>query len=108
LGIDDVTTCFINEIILATKTHVPNENPDVNFFTDADLSVLGQSFEVYIKYYENIRKEYAWYPNIIYNRGRKKVLEHFLAMERIYKTDYFFDKFEKQARSNMAEELRCL
>ncbi|WP_300666125.1 hypothetical protein [Fluviicola sp.] len=94
--------------ILATKSHVVSENDDTNFFTDADLSVLGQHWEVYSTYFKNVRKEYAVYPDLIYNPGRKNVLLHFLAMERIFKTDYFFEKFEEQARENLKKEVSIL
>ncbi|MNV13052.1 hypothetical protein D3C71_1036790 [compost metagenome] len=92
------------EQILATKSHVKSGNDDTNYFTDADLSVLGQSWEVYSVYSKNVRKEYAVYPDLVYNPGRKKVLLHFLAMERIFKTDYFFEKYEQQARKNLKKE----
>lgn len=94
--------------IMATKAHFLSENEDTNYFTDADLSVLGQSWEMYSEYYQNVRKEYAIYPDLIYNAGRKKVLKHFLAMERIFKTDYFYLKFEQQARVNLEKELTIL
>ncbi len=97
-----------NAQIMATKAHFLSENEDTNFFTDADLSVLGQSWEMYSEYYQNVRKEYAIYPDLIYNAGRKKVLKHFLAMERIFKTNYFYLKFEEQARVNLEKELALL
>lgn len=96
------------EQILATKSHVKSDNPDTNYFTDADLSVLGQDWEVYSAYFNNVRKEYAVYPDLVYNPGRKKVLQHFLAMERIFKTDYFFEKYEEQARENLKKEASVL
>jgi len=94
--------------ILATKKHQSNSDSDTNYFTDADLSVLGQSWETYKDYYQNVRKEYSIYPSIIYNPGRKKVLHHFLDMERIYKTEYFHAKFESQAKQNLRNELKEL
>jgi predicted metal-dependent HD superfamily phosphohydrolase len=94
--------------IMATKTHFLSENQDTNHFTDADLSVLGQDWETYLNYYQNVRKEYAIYPDFVYNPGRKKVLKHFLAMERIFKTAYFYEKLEQQARVNLERELRIL
>ena len=59
---------------------------------------------MYSKYYQNVRKEYSIYPEILYKLGRKKVLKHFLAMEKIFKTDYFYQKFEKNARMNLQRE----
>lgn len=94
--------------ILATKSHLESIDSDSNYFTDADLSALGQPWVIYEQYFKNIRKEYSVYPDIVYNPGRKKVLNHFLSMERIYKTDYFFDKFERIAKSNLQRELELL
>ncbi len=94
--------------ILATKHHTQSPDSDTNYFTDADLSILGQDWNTYLEYSQNIRKEYAIYPDIIYRPGRKKVLHHFLQMERIFKTDHFFQKFEKQAKENLQKELTLL
>jgi len=94
--------------ILATKSHVISNNSDTNYFTDADLSVLGQSWETYSLYYKNVRKEYSIYPALVYNPGRKKVLHHFLAMDRIFKTDFFYRKFEMQAKQNIQKEIELL
>lgn len=94
--------------ILATKSHIESDDSDTNYFTDADLSVLGQPWEIYLQYSQNVRKEYSIYPDFIYNSGRKKVLTHFLTMERIFKTDFFYDRFEMQAKHNLTHELNTL
>lgn len=94
--------------ILATKSHRESSDSDTNYFTDADLSVLGQTWEKYSLYHNNVRKEYSIYPDIVYNPGRKKVLKHFLAMDRIFKTDLFYNKFETQAKQNLQREIELL
>lgn len=91
--------------ILATKGHHFHSDPDTNYFTDADLSVLGQDWKDYAMYAENVRKEYAVFPDAVYNPGRTKVLKHFLQMDRIFKTDYFHDRLEKQAKENIQREM---
>jgi predicted metal-dependent HD superfamily phosphohydrolase len=91
--------------ILATKRHLPDADPDTNYFTDADLSVLGQDWHVYSAYAEGVRKEYSIYPDLIYKPGRKKVLQHFLQMDRIYKTDHFYKMLEASAKRNLQQEL---
>lgn len=103
---DKIQLC--KEQILATKSHHKSANSDTNYFTDADLSVLGQSWETYSIYYKNVRKEYSIYPALVYNPGRKKVLNHFLSMERIFKTDFFYNKFETQAKQNLQQEMESL
>lgn len=91
--------------ILATKKHLFNTDQDTNYFTDADLSVLGQDWHVYSAYAEGVRKEYSIYPDLIYKPGRKKVLQHFLQMDRIYKTDHFYKMLETSAKRNLQQEL---
>ncbi len=103
---DKIKNCVAQ--ILATKAHTQSNDNDINLFTDADLSILGQSRDAYIDYFKNVRKEYSIYPDFLYNPGRKKVMQHFLNMERIFKTDFFFNKFETAARKNLTYELQLL
>lgn len=91
--------------IITTKAHQSSNNSDTNYFTDVDLSILGQDWTIYKGYCQNIRKEYSVYPNFMYNRGRKKVIQHFLNMDRIYKTDYYYGKLERSAKDNLMREL---
>lgn len=93
--------------ILATKKHEASD-AETNLFTDADLAILGSDPETYKEYSKQIRREYSIYPDIVYNPGRKKVLMHFLEMNRIYKTTVFFDKYELAAKNNIQEELTRL
>jgi predicted metal-dependent HD superfamily phosphohydrolase len=94
--------------ILATKSHIESTDSDTNYFTDADLSILGQTWPIYSMYSKNVRKEYSIYPDFVYNAGRKKILNHFLAMDRIFKTNFFYNKFEIQAKGNIQKELEQL
>lgn len=99
---DRIDKC--RQLILATKAHSAATDNDMQFFTDADLSILGRSPEVYEAYSKQVRREYAIYPDMVYKPGRKKVLEHFLGMERIYKTNWFHQQYESPARINMERE----
>lgn len=105
LGLPDHQQLKCRGQILATKNHVISEDNDTNYFTDADLSILGYPNHVYRNYTRQIRNEYEAYPEHIYAAGRAKVLQHFLAMPEIYKTEYFFNKYEVAARRNIADEL---
>ena len=93
------------QLIIATKQHELSKDNDTNFMTDADLSILGKSPDVYLKYTEQIREEYTIYPDFMFTSGRKKALQHFLQMSSIYKTEYFSSKYEKQSRINLSDEL---
>lgn len=95
-------------IILATKSHSVSADSDTNLFTDADLSILGSDWEQYSAYFKNVRKEYSVYPDLLYNPGRKKVLNHFLEMGHIFKTNFFRAKYESVARENIRREIEIL
>lgn len=94
-------------MILATKKHAPHDF-QTNLFTDADLSILGADHEAYVVYAKQIRREYSLYPDFVYNPGRKKVLQYFLAMDKIYKTKEFSSQYESNARINLQAELNSL
>ncbi|WP_417368505.1 hypothetical protein [Flavobacterium beibuense] len=96
------------QMILATKSHLPVSDNDINLFTDADLSILGYDWSRYAKYYKQVREEYSYYPDILYKPGRKKVLKHFLSMSFIYKTEFFRAKYEENAKENIRKELTKL
>ncbi len=101
-----IEKCY-NQII-ATKSHSKNSDNDTNIFIDADLSILGASWEQYLIYTKQIRTEYSIYPTFIYNKGRKKVIKHFLEMEAIFKTKSFSEKYEEIAKCNLNKELKIL
>lgn len=94
--------------IEATKEHKISDDYNTNILLDLDLSILGKTSEEYKKYSENIRKEYQIYPDIMYRKGRKKVLKSILELDFIYKTDYFKRLYENQAKENLRLELKRL
>ncbi len=108
LGFPDDKTAKCSAIILATKSHSASVDNDTNLFTDADLSILGSDSEEYHAYFKNVRKEYSIYLDFMYNPGRKKVLQHFMGMEYIFKTDFFREKYEEKARQNLQKEIEIL
>ncbi len=107
LGVSSMLIEEVSQLIIETKTH--KASSEVNaIFLDADLSILGSSQKRYKEYTQNVRKEYVFYDDTTYLFGRKKVLERFLDKERIYKSRYFYDKYERQARVNMLIEYNSL
>ena len=100
---DKITAC--HHQIIATKNHEDNSDNDTNFLVDFDLAILGDTLENYREYAQQIRAEYAIYPDFLYKKGRRKVLLHFLEMDPIFKTDEFRKRYEQQARENLKAEL---
>lgn len=103
---DKITECVLQ--ILATKGHEAGTDLTTQLFMDADLAILGKDTKKYAEYSANIRKEFFVYTDAQYNAGRKKVLNHFLAMDQIFKTNYFHKKYELNARKNIERELTLL
>ena len=100
---------LIEQFILSTQKHFPLiENIDLHYFLDFDLAILGAEQVVYAEYANNIRKEYKWVPSFLYNKNRKKVLQHFLERKEIYFTEIFRNKYEIIARKNMQFEIDVL
>lgn len=103
---EKISLCILH--ILSTKSHSLSQEPDTNYLNDADLAILGQSETIYSVYAQNIRKEYFLYSDTSYNRGRKAVLKHYINMQQIFKTNFFYEKYEDQARININNELARL
>ncbi|NRD18793.1 hypothetical protein HNV08_01935 [Winogradskyella eckloniae] len=95
---------------MSTKAHEVqcSKTNDNAVLLDLDLSILGTDWATYNVYLKKIRQEYKNYPNIIYNSGRKKILQQFLKRDRLYLTEQFKTQFEKQARSNLTKEIEML
>lgn len=94
--------------IMATQKHQLAPENDTNLFTDADLSILGKPWPQYAAYKDKIRKEYSVYKDSIYNIGRRKALETFLQMDPLFKTKYFYDRYEESAKENLRKEWQLL
>lgn len=90
------------------KHNNPNQDESTQIFLDADMAIIGASEDVYERYTDKIKKEFANVPRSLYQQGRKRFIENTLKAERIFRTDYFFSRYEKQARINLKKELQKL
>lgn len=81
---------------------------DLAHFLDFDLSILAAERSLYQTYAQAIRREYALYPDPLYQKGRREVLLAFLAKPVIYRTPHLRDAWEAAARANMAWEASTL
>lgn len=106
LGVSSKQVKICYDMILATKTHQSVNSMDTDYLVDFDLAILGTENELYLNYLRAVRKEYSRYPGFLYAKGRRAVLKHFLAMDRIFKTREFYELYETQARKNLEMELR--
>lgn len=105
---DDSTVSLVYDLIIATKHSNKAKNPQEQIIMDIDISIFGESSAKYINYSKNIRKEYSLVPLFIYTSKRKEILNSFLSHERLFQSDYFFEKYENNARLNIIEEIKTL
>jgi precorrin-6Y C5,15-methyltransferase (decarboxylating) len=101
-------------LILATRSHqIPPTGDaglaaDCAVFLDMDVSVLGAETAIFDRYEAGIAAEYRpFYEAEPYRQGRTKVLQQFLARDRIYVSDAFA-ALEAPARANLARSIAAL
>lgn len=99
----------VQTFILATQKHeLLSDDKELSYFLDLDLMILGQDWQSYQNYCDNIAKEYAHIHPLLYKIGRVKILRQFLKRERIYYSEYFYQSYEILARDNIKREIRLL
>jgi len=108
LQVEEEIIVQVNKLIMTTMHPAAPESHDERFMADIDIAVLGSSADAYKAYETAIRYEYKWIPGFVYRKQRSLLLQSFLKQERIYMTDYFFNKFEATARENIAAAIEKL
>jgi predicted metal-dependent HD superfamily phosphohydrolase len=98
----------VANLVMATKHTSAPTDPDAQLLVDIDLSILGQSEEKFDEYESQVRKEYKWVPKDAFIVGRSTILKSFLDRLTIYSTEFFRNKYETQARRNIARSLARL
>ncbi|MFA5020963.1 MAG: N-methyl-D-aspartate receptor NMDAR2C subunit [Patescibacteria group bacterium] len=73
-----------------------------------DLAILGELNMRYVSYAYGIHEEYREVPIDIYRQKRADLLDGFLQRKRIFLPDFFYGKYERQARKNLSWEADAL
>ena len=94
--------------ILATRHREEVTDADAQLLVDVDLSILGSDPTVFWQYEENIRKEYAWVAEDIFQRERVKILRGFLDRQHLYYHREYRERFEVRARTNLEQAITRL
>jgi len=98
----------VANLIMATKHTATPTDPDVQLLVDIDLSILGQSEDKFDEYERQVRKEREWVAEDAFIAGRSAILKSFLDRSTIYSMQFFRNKYETQARRNIAGSLARL
>jgi predicted metal-dependent HD superfamily phosphohydrolase len=102
------TSSRVADLVLATRHVIIPRDPDAQLVCDIDLSILGREPAVFDRFESAIRQEYAHIDEPEYRQERAAVLSRFLGRRTLYQTEYFRDRFEQQARTNLQHVLRHL
>ncbi len=98
----------ISALIMATRHAAVPEDIDAKVLVDVDLSILGETPERFDEYERQVREEYSWVPGFVFKRERRRILKEFLARSAVFNTDLFRERYEGQARANIARSLQQL
>lgn len=98
----------VERLILRTKTHLAGSRPDEQIMIDIDLSILGAAPDVFDAYDRSIRREYAHVPEAEWRERRTAVLRRFLLRDPLFTTRFFRERYEAQARDNLARAVFVL
>ncbi|MHA3114752.1 metal-dependent hydrolase [Acinetobacter sp. ANC 4635] len=91
--------------ILATQQHATASELDLAYLLDIDLAILGSSAVRFTEYQQQIRQEYMWVDELIYQEKRTQVLRQFYLAQPLYQTRYFQQHYEQQAKTNLLQTL---
>jgi len=96
----------VSHYIRATTDHhsYKDDDDDLKFFLDFDLSILSSTRNEYKKYLQNIRKEFAQVPDAQFRWGRSAYAQKWLQLPHLFFTEAFRAK-EHIARENLRWEL---
>jgi len=110
-GIKTTVCEQVYALIMATchqQGQQQNASHQQQLLVDIDLAILGVNRERFQEYEQQVREEYKRIPRFIYRKKRRAVLQSFLTLPRIYNTQWFYARFEQQARNNLASSIRSL
>lgn len=96
----------VHALVMATRHTGAPTDPDARLLVDIDLSILGAAAQRFAEYERQIRAEYDFVPDSIFNWKRGAILKSFLDRERIYGTAHFHDLLEERARENLRAAVR--
>jgi predicted metal-dependent HD superfamily phosphohydrolase len=107
LFLDDEPLEWGRRAILATIDHLPNDDPDIQLLIDLDLAPLGAPYEAFEATTENVYQEYSHLSRHDFHEGRKEFLSKLIGRPRLFGTEFWHSRLEKQARENIGRVINA-
>ena len=95
-------------LILTTRRNRTPRSNDCKFIDDIDLAGFGASWDEFMRNGKLLRREFAGQSDADYNRGLAGFLGSLRRRPRFFRTDWFAERLETQARSNLERVLADL
>lgn len=101
---DDSLRNTVYQHIMATL-HLDSEmnHADTIYMVDIDLSSFGLPWPEFIRDSDNIRREMAHLSDDEYYRKQSAFQRTLIDRPRFYRSDYFYQNYETQARKNLSD-----
>lgn len=108
LGVPDKVTDRVCALILNLKRHnLTGEDIDASALNDADLGTLAVEPQLYKRYRELVRQEYAHIPDSVYLQARLAIVTRLLSRDQLFSSP-LGQRWELPARQNLEAERRRL
>ncbi|MCL6414833.1 hypothetical protein MIB92_04160 [Aestuariirhabdus sp. Z084] len=95
----------VSQLIMDTTHDTEPQTKDGCYLADIDISSLGLPWEEFLKDSDNVRKESPHLDDPAYRSGQRRFFESLLSKSSIFYTDYFYQRYELQARDNLSKLL---
>lgn len=106
--LDATLVAQVDKLIMLTRHDAAPDTDDGRLLVDIDLAILGAEPDLYGRYEQWVRQEYAHVPHWLYRWGRKRLLRRFLRHPFLYATGHFRQQREAQARHNLHQAIKNL
>ena len=100
-GVGEEAITRIHALIMVTCHSGQPETADEQLLVDIDLAILGQAPQRFREYEAQIKAEYAWVEEQLFQRTRLGILKTFAARQPIYGTPALAELLERQAHHNL-------
>lgn len=106
--LDATLVAQVDKLIMLTRHDAAPDTDDGRLLVDIDLAILGAEPDLYGRYEQWVRQEYAHVPHWLYRWGRKRLLRRFLRQPCLYATGHFRQQLETRARHNLHQAIKNL
>ena len=112
LGVSDgAATVFrkrVTRLILTTRRTTAPRSNDQKYIDDIDLAGFGATFAEFMRHGDLLREEFAALDDGEYYSGQASFLARLQQRRRLFATDWFRERYEESAQSNLRRTLAHL